>query len=384
MTNISLKRKLPGINLKNQCGYALLVTAMFIMLGIALTGLIVVRSISFERKMQTQDLRSHQAFQAAEAGIEFGIAYLNVNKSTILIPASGNNSVIASYNNVLTNNVSFANNTTFTITYSNPVASDFTKILITSVGSADDGMATSTIKQIVRFSSLISLNAPAPLVTRGSVDLSGNLDIDNATTGLITGTTPTTIWSGGSVSLKGSASTYATGGIVSDKNAINVDVIQNDSNLSNMTSDAFFQTFFQTTMANAKNNSNVVYTNYVSTNYSTLLDGVVGKSIWIDQLGGSGSFSGNATIGSEASPVVLVINGPFTANGNTTVHGIMYFTDNWTNGGGGSLKVNGAVIVGGNIQSTGTPDITYSTDIMRNVSTGIGSFVKVPGTWRDF
>jgi hypothetical protein len=217
---------------------------------------------------------------------------------------------------------------------------------------------------------------PAAVVAKNNVNLNGNLTVNNTATGI-------SIWSGGGVTLTGSATTQGTNGAGSNKNGIGTDVVQNDSGLAALTGAQLFQSFFGMTETQAQQRADIAYTNSGTTDYSSALGGVTGQTIWINQNGGNATFNSNTTIGSPSNPVVLIINGNINANGNCTIYGMVYVLGDWINGGGGTLTINGAVVVQGNLQSTGTPNVNYVTPILSN-STKLGNFAKLPGSWHDF
>ncbi len=367
------------MNRKNQRGYALLLTAVIIVLGISITALITAKSLYFDQKELNNERNQALAFQAAEAGLEFGISYLYDNKSAITADTDLNG-FIDGYTNAAITNVAFSNGTTFNVVYSNPVVNNFSTLQISSTGTSDNGSTTRTITQLLQIFPIVTGAPPASVIAKGNVALSGNLTVANT---IVNTSTNNTIWSGGTVALTGSAETIANGGIGSDKNGINSDVVHDDAGLSSLTSEQFFSGFFGDTKANASTHADIVLNNSSNYNMSATLNGVTGKSIWVNQTGGEASFSGNATIGSAAHPVVLVINGPFKANGTTVIYGMVYIAGDWDNGGGGDLTVNGGIVVEGTLTSTGTPNVNYSPTVMQNLN-GIGDYVKVPGSWRDF
>lgn len=354
--------------MKHQRGYALLTTAVIIMLGITITALFTSRSMSVEQRSQNDNYRAHQAFEAAEAGLEFGIAYLLNNKTAIVVDANSDG-FIDTYTSSQTSNVAFNNNTTFNITYSSPVVNSLNRIKVQSVGTSDNGTSSRTVVQLLQVYPYVPITAPAPLIVRGNVDLSGNVTITNTAPG-------TTIWSGGTTGLSGAA--------ITDTGTASTGIVESDTGLSSMSGTQFFEAFFGTTKALAEQHADIKYTNGSDTNYSGLLDGVTNQSIWINQTGGSSAqLSGNATIGSAEQPVVLVVNGPLLANGVTTIYGMVYVVGDWNNTGGGTLNIIGSAVVEGSMNGAGTPNVTYDTSVLTNLNQ-VGAFTKIPGTWRDF
>ncbi len=69
----------------------------------------------------------------------------------------------------------------FSIVYTNPVANNYTIIQITSTGTSADGTATRVVSQQVEYGSLLFSPPQLPLVSKGSVSISGNAGITNLT-----------------------------------------------------------------------------------------------------------------------------------------------------------------------------------------------------------
>jgi len=358
----------------NQFGFATLTMIAIVLLMMTVLAVVGTKTAVTEQKVAANEYRAKQAFEAAEAGLEFGQVYADQNRATLLLDTN-NNGYIDSYSSAYTSNVSLANSTSYSLIFTNPIANDFNMIEITSIGTSPDGTVSRTVRQLFASYTLFSNGPFATLVSKGAVDFSGDLTITNTTS-------PTTIWSGGGVSLTGSAETDAGNGNGSSSGNIGTDIQQNDTNLSTLTDDAFFETFVGTTRAVARETANLVYTNNTNTNYSSLLDGVQGKLIWIEQTAGNAVLNGG-TIGSVDFPVVLIINGNLSVSGNVMIYGAIYIANNFTNNGAGTVQVNGAMIVEGTTTATGTPDVTYNPTIFDNINEKLGSFVKVPGSWRD-
>ena len=357
-----------------QSGVATFFIVMILAMVASIVAISSVDSQLSKQMIASNTLRENQAFEAAEAGLEYGIAHLKDNHLTILVDAD-NNGEIEAYSNAQTMNVPQANGTSYSITYTNPFPFNFELIEVSSTGVSSDGQISQTVSQQVRKVNYLQAVPPAGFIAKGDVAMGGNMTITNTETGK-------TILSGGSVSLSGSAETNG-GSISSDKKNINSDVTQNDSSIASLSGDAFFMTYFSMSKSQVKENADVVYTNSSNTNYSSLLNGVTNKVIWIDQsTGGTARLSGNATIGSISAPVILIIDGDFKANGSTTIYGAVYVTPDWHNSGGGNLEINGSVITEGQFSGTGTPDVTFSSSILNNTY-GFAEFFKVPGTWHD-
>lgn len=323
--------------------------------------------------------RAKQAYSAAAAGMEYGIVYLNTNYTTITAsPSSG----YINYTTGAITNVTLANGARYSITYTNPVANNYDLIRITSAGSSSDGLATRTIRQVVRSRSIVTDYGNNPLLTKGNVSLSGSTEIENHETS-------ETIQSGGTTTISGSALTDVGGGGGSSAGSIGPDITQNDTTLSGMSNSDLFKSYFGTTdMTTVKAMATNSYSNSSNTNYSSTLNGMTGKFIWIDQTGGTtATINGSTTIGSSSNPVLMVINGNFSVSGNVTIYGFIYIIgssgiDSIT----GNVNIIGGMVSTGNITMTGSTHLTYDTTVLNNMQTNTSrsSFAKVPGSWVDF
>jgi hypothetical protein len=119
-----------------------------------------------------------------------------------------------------------------------------------------------------------------------------------------------------------------------------------------------------------------------------------GRVIWID---GPLTIGTTTTLGSAALPVVLILGGDVSiaSTGNLTINGLVYSRGAlWANGTGTAL-VRGAFVAQGdatgNFQITGAPTITFDPTIVDRLRLArqrqvpdFGSMVRVPGSWRNF
>lgn len=108
-----------------------------------------------------------------------------------------------------------------------------------------------------------------------------------------------------------------------------------------------------------------------------------GRVLWID---GDFDFSIGDAIGSAAFPVALVVNGSVTvSHANARLNGLLYTTGpTLTNIG--TLTLAGALVGEANLalDGNGTSNVVYDAAMLNLLRRGSGSFVRVPGSWRDF
>ena len=371
---MSISLKYPN-HIRQQGMVSLLISLSIVSLIVA--GSLVMLFISYSsQKNAALDLRSNQAFDAAQSGLFVATSFTNENRDTVIVDSDGDGFI--SY---VVGPATLSNSASYTVTITNPAANNFDTFDVVSVGTSDDGTITRTIYNQIYYEDLNIVPAPpTPLVTRGSVSISGNVSVTNTLTDL-------TVWSGGSVSFSGSSDTQTSSGTGSDKNYTGADVTENDGQLSSISSNDFFESFFGQSRASVKAMATTVLSSTGSENYKNDLSGLNDQIIWIEQDGGTASVNSNITIGTPSKPVTLIVSGTgdFKLNGGVTIYGIVYVDFNWANSGGGNAEIYGSAIVNGDFSSTGTPDMVYvdSANILAGESAD-KKYTQIPGSWRDF
>lgn len=366
------------INLFRRKGAATLIMTVVLFVLSTLIILFAANLGKLQNQASANLSRYNQAYAAAEAGLEFGINYLKQNSATILAnPVSGH---IPAYSDSSTSNVTLANNSTYTITYTNPIANNYDLIKVSSTGTSDDGSATHTISQEVEQGSLLSNPPSLPLITKGSVSMSGNAQIINTTSN-------TTIESASTVSLTGSSSTLLNSGTSSTAGSLGSDIQQNSSSLSSTSQGDFFATYFGASTTAVAGSVSNYYNNSSDTNYSSTLAGKTGTSIWIDQTNGTATINGSTTIGSASNPVLLIVNGSLSLSGNVTIYGFLFVigTNDITTFSG-NTKIIGGMATTETLNMSGSIEVTYDPAVLDNLQNqpSLLYYAKVPGSWKDF
>ena len=106
------------------------------------------------------------------------------------------------------------------------------------------------------------------------------------------------------------------------------------------------------------------------------------RILWVE---GPLKISSNKTLGSVGDPVLVIatgnveLTGPFQFNGMLVAQADL----DWNNAGGVTSLVNGIVLVGGNMRTAGSMDISYQQAVADQLRNRMGSFVRVPGSWTD-
>jgi hypothetical protein len=370
---INLFRKL--IHSKHRGAATILITVILL----SVSTLIVLFAANYgvmQQKASANSYRYYQAYEAAEAGLEFAIPYLQKNKTTILAGPVGG--YIPAYSDSSTANVTLGNNSKYTIVYSNPIANNYDLIKITVTGTSDDGTSSQVISQLVKFDSFLSTTPNSPLTAKGAVTLKGSAQVNNPTA-------TTNIVSGSTISIEGSASTTTNNpGITSTASGLSSDVTQNNSSLSSMTPDQMFLNYFGVSQSEFKNSVSNYYSNSSDTNYNSALNGKTNTMIWIDQTGGTAKLDGSTVIGSATQPVILVVNGDLRLAGTATIYGLVFVLGEADTDSVGSSNIYGALINTGSLSLNGSAQVNYSTSTLNSLNQNIGYFAKVPGSWVDF
>lgn len=350
-----------------QYGAATLIVTLMLLVAAALMIIYSAQHSMLQQRSSSNQLASAQAFQAAEAGFEVGISYLRQNVTTITANPSGGYINYGPSDANITN-VTLANSSKYSIVYTNPTASNYQLIRITSTGTSPDGLATRSVSQRVQYKPLLINTPTGPSTVLGSASLKGSADIENNEGN-------TTVIAGSSISYQGSASSTSQNS-TSNKNTTGTDIKPNDATLSGMSADTFFQTYFGTSVANVKNST----TYYYSGASVPSLNGITNASIWIE---GDYTNSGGDTIGSTSAPVIMIVNGNFTLNGGTTIYGFVFVYGTFSTQSG-TPNIIGGFATSGNLDLGGSPIISYSSSVLTIATNTTGNFAKVPGTWRDF
>ncbi|WP_415902248.1 PilX N-terminal domain-containing pilus assembly protein [Neptuniibacter sp. QD29_5] len=372
-------------------------------LVLALVMVVIVLGVSFftsetvitEKKIVANEYRAKQAFHAAQAGVDYAIAYtragLDQDNDTVLdLSVSGAT-------------IGLGGGVEFTALLSDASSdADMSLIQIDSVGRSDDGLITRSISVLVGRVPLVPNPPDLPIVARGYVDATGNLNVFNGFTNL-------NIWAGDDITSWGSADTYirdpdwtgfsgdtwdgtvddlsrhltATGNEIDDieyiqsttKNTTGPDVIDGDTNMANTTGDEFVENFFGRTL------DELVLSAGLSMTGNELKDAaastVEGQLIHLSDAKLTGG-----TIGSSDNPVILVVDGDLSISGSPDVYGLIIARN--------VDKVVGTVDIFGGIVSetdldmgSGTANIYYDQDVVDNLD-NINAKEVVRGSWKDW
>jgi Tfp pilus assembly protein PilX len=400
-----------------QRGVLTLAVSMAILMLSTLVTFNVSKAILMEQKITNNDTRAKLAFEAAEAGIMAAGDYLAtdpdrdggvntygtgpINCET----GGGNIDCVFDTNadNMGDTNISTVGSATVTVTLTD-LSGDMTSVRIVSRGASDDGTAVRTITQtIVTINPLP--NAPDnPVITRGSMIIGGSATVHNQEG-------HSTIWTGSEIDMGSNASTSTevpdvgagdypgcmdiptTCTLVeaSDNQVKGLDVIENDTSLSALTTTEFFQNFFGISPTTYR--ESMVTVDALGTGANAAVDLATREVIWIE---GNAAFSG-VTVGctvpktganvctaaAELKPSIVIVNGDASFSGGSQFYGILFVMG--AVDVGGNTTIRGAMITAGDANSStgGSFDVWYNSDILGATSLA-GANSGSAGTWKDF
>ena len=102
------------------------------------------------------------------------------------------------------------------------------------------------------------------------------------------------------------------------------------------------------------------------------------------QVDGDLTLAGPVTLGSVQRPVAIVVGGAAQFEGAVALHGLLYAASiGWNNTAGGAF-VRGALLSEAGYQGNAAPELFYDPLVLAALRHASGSFARVHGSWRDF
>jgi hypothetical protein len=339
------------------------------------------------QRILANEFRAGQAFAAAEAGAEEGIAYLRGNRKQIdswgwLPCGSSTDFPCDNGTNVYGGNWEFIKD----VNQNDPY--QFLKLdedngsyflhflrstdapavfLVLAEGKSADGSGQAIVKQGVYFYLYSNMNTPdAPLMAGGDVNISGSFSVfGNANQGGVS------VGAGGGVTLGGS--TKGNNIVIVDKNTFPPKPFPAD--------------LFEYIFGVPKEEQQVIKDEATVLSDCDSLNTASSGLYWIE-----GNCAPGNDVGNKAAPVLLVVEGNIKLNGNRQIFGLVFAFSNSTTVQlnvelNGTATVYGAVIASKNIdKANGNFDMEYDSEVLENLYSNIGShgFTLIPGSWADY
>ena len=251
--------------------------------------------------------------------------------------------------------------------------------------AAVPGEGRATVSAVVALRSGIATAPTAALTVRGDVNISGTpLKLYNSAPSS-TGVAALVGGSVGGLDALGQPGSPSTG-----------TVIDADAKLSDLAFNArrMFENTFGMPPEVYEKQPGAIVCPPATCNLATTIDDNPGRVIWVN---GDLSLDSAGDIGSAAQPVVLVATGDVQFNATVNVFGVVYARAAscdvplappcapWNIGSSGTSVLHGAAISQNGLTGSVTDTtIVYDPDVLARTRWMTGSFVRVPGSWKDF
>jgi hypothetical protein len=390
------------VNRRQQQGVVTLIFTAIVLVLASLVAAYSARSIFLEQDLTNNHARARAAFEVAAAGLEAA-------KSQVL-GAGGTGSLVFSDTDAdgvpdfAAGNIDDQRVEVRLV----PNPADALEYAVVSTGYSDDRSAVHTIEQIILKISALPSPGDVPIVNKGNLMVSGSATIHNPEG-------HSTIWGGSEVDLGSNNATATYIPDLSDsgypncmdtsmtclrvrsstKLAVGLDVIENDTNLANLSPEQLFQAFFGLSPTDYRNtfaySDNGILTD--AANVNTDADLATDKVIWVD---GDVEFGG-ITVGCEVSvtgsnlctdnppdvgPSIVIVNGDATFNGGNFTGLLFVIGDVHISG---NMTVVGQMVVAGSTDSSAgaSLDLYFNSDLLKEAGE-IGVPVPIAGSWKDF
>ena len=103
--------------------------------------------------------------------------------------------------------------------------------------------------------------------------------------------------------------------------------------------------------------------------------------LWVD---GGLDLDADLPLGTAEAPLLLVVDGPLRLTGAQEPWGlVMARSVAWQHAGGGIARLRGALLAQGDMALAGGVHVMFDAGVLQRLGR-LGSFVRVPGAWHDF
>lgn len=414
-----------------QHGVAALVVTMLLLFSMLLAAVFANRHLLFEQRSSANQLRSTQAFEAAEAGLEWALAQLNTNRridanclpsadpaassfrnrylsiargTGVVTPATWNQagtpaalqaacvragngwacSCPAQGLPTLPAPAGSAPAAAFVLQFVPSVKPGVVRVAATGCTSlAGACLASSTTRADASAKIEAALGLAGGLRTppAATVTVRGAFDAGSAAIGLHNPDPATGIAvdAGGSITAAQARLTPPAGAPKAGALA------GNDSALAALDPDHLFASYFGVDKAHWQSQPAVARIDCTADCSAALVAAIDaaadGALIHAD---GDLTLAGPLTLGSVQRPVAIVVSGTARFDGAVALTGVLYAGAlQWTNTAG-SAFVRGALVSEAGYQGNGAPELFYDSAVLDVLQHRAGSFARVNGSWRDF
>lgn len=410
---------------------ALIVTSM-LFLGMALISLFTSRSLLVEQRSATNQIRAAQAFEAAEAGLEWGLAQLGSNRR---IDDSCEPTIDATANSFRSRYLQVATRTgdltprlrddaqppsplqaactrtsggwscscpshgdpsIATPTDVDPTASfvvrfeavagrpGIVRLGATGCTGGSNGCladAPPTQEAVARLGVAVGLIGGLRAAPVAAVTMRGRFDAGAAAIGLHNADplTGVAVSAGGEVVAPVARITVPAGASVEGA------VAARDPALAGLDAARFFSAAFGLDKRAWRQQPAVIRVD-CPLDCSAAMSAAIGAAPddALIHVAGDLRLQGPLDVGSASHPVVIVVEGTAQFDGSITLTGVLHALALQWNGNALGAGIRGALLLEGDYRGDAAPDLVYDLGVLDRLRSHAGSFARIPGSWRDF
>ena len=415
----------------SQRGAAALIVTLLLLFAMLLAAAFANRHLVFEQRSAANQARSTQAFEAAEAGLEWASAQLNANQRIGADCLPGTDPTATSFRSryldiargtgVITPLTWFQGSTAIALQAAcvrsgggwscscpaqglptlpapagtAPAAAFLLRFMpaakagvvrlsatgCTSLAGACLAGATTRADASAKLEVALGLVGGLRTPPAATVTVRGAFDAGSATLGLHNPDPATglSVNAGGSINAAQARLTTPAG--ASKAGAL----VGNDSALAALSADRFFASTFGVDKAAWKSQPAVTRIDCAVDCSAALVAAIAaaadGALIHVE---GDLTLTGPLTLGTAQRPVAIVVSGALHFDGAVALTGVLHAGAlQWTNTSGGAF-VRGALLAEAGYQGNGAPELFYDAAVLDLLTYRTGSFARVNGSWRDF
>ncbi|MEO8280602.1 MAG: hypothetical protein ABI564_12980 [Ideonella sp.] len=169
--------------------------------------------------------------------------------------------------------------------------------------------------------------------------------------------------------------------------ALDTALLRHDETLAAISPDQLFSRHFGTDLQAWKNLPGVIRLDCAG-NCSSALTNLIESQADVARIAIDGDLqlSGSLQIADRNRPVVLVVDGNLILRGSVQIHGLVFARRmQWdaASADTGAL-LHGAAVLSQSYSGDGSPDLVFDPVLMLKLKRQSGSWLRVPGSWRDF
>ncbi len=414
-----------------QRGVAALVVTMTLFFAMLLIAVFANRNLVFEQRASANQYRSTQAFEAAEAGLEWAQAQLNnVARVGADCKASGDESGTsfrdrylrvatpgAGFSAVLWNNAGVSTGLqpacvrgatgwqcacpatghaqltppvqpapAFSVEFLPGAKSGVVRVVsrgCSSLGGACAQGSSNPTDAVARVEASFALLPGLASAPAAALTVRGTLDVGAAALG-VHNTDPAS----------GAVALHAGGGVLATAlrlegapgAASNASIVSLDARLAALSPAQLFASYFGLDRASWSQQPVVTTLSCVG-NCASMLEHAVaeaGTNAMI-RVAGDLEVQGPVSIGSRQQPALIVVDGEARLRGAVTLHGMLYANAvRWDGAVPSGSLLRGALVSETTYRGDATPDLLYDPAVLAALRQRSGMFARVSGSWRDF